>query len=196
VEPRIDRLEFDMPEAFPDFDKKPEPAPADPDGTGEPVPAQVGPEVDPGPDPWKSADEFVDPYVDPYHAGAAGSGSGHPAPGRAPAAGDGPDAAMPGPGSTAGADAEAAEALDLDGTGLAGLMRRWGAAGSAGTGPRRVALGLADHVEAVESRVGGVLGRPLRDRGLDGLARRVERNPLATIAGALLAGWLVNRMFD
>ncbi|HSM35054.1 MAG TPA: hypothetical protein VK837_01540 [Longimicrobiales bacterium] len=174
-----------MPEAFPEFDQKPpEPAPADPDGTEEPPP-QVGPEVDPGPDPWKSADAFVDPYVDPYHAGPTGSGSGH---------------AAPGPTATEGLDADHAPDAggtgELDGTGLAGLMRRWGAGGPAQAGPRRVALDLADHVEAVETRVGGVLGRPLRDRGLDGLAGRVERNPLATIAGALLAGWLVNRMFD
>lgn len=171
-----------MPEAFPDFDKKPpERASADPDGS---TPGESGQESGTGPDPWKVADLHDDPYVDPYHAGATGSGSGHPAPGPTPDRSDTPP------------DPLAEEPRAFDGTGLAGVMRRWAAAGAEDEHPRRTVLELADHVEAVESRVGGVLGRPLRDRGLDGLARRVERNPLAAIAGALLAGWVVNRMLD
>lgn len=173
-----------MPEAFPDFEKKPpERASADPDGTA----PEGGQESDPGPDPWKAADvhgDPGDPYVDPYHAGPTGSGSGHPAAGPTPDEGD------------PLRDPVADEPRAWDGTGLAGVMRRWGAAGAEDERPRRTVLELADHVEAVESRVGGVLGRPLRDRGMDGLAGRVERNPFAAIAGALFAGWIVNRMLD
>lgn len=186
-----------MPEAFPDFDKppvRPEPedaSPATPAPTAEEVVApgvsdspgdsdattDPGAAQDHGPDPWKT----MDPYADPYHSGVTGSGSGHAE--REPAA----------PASEA---TPSAEDVGLDGTGLSGLMRRWAAGGDASNPAHRTAMGLADHVEAVESRLGGVLGRPLRDRGLDGLARRVERNPLAAVAGALLAGWMVNRLFD
>ena len=210
-----------MPEALPEFDKKASAAsPADSDGTAnardpqedgrfeEPaIPAaaptdaphaatddatevELGEEsrtgrgdvsaADEGPDPWKSADSPGDHYADAYHAGVTGSGSGHAE--REPAASTG--------------EAESAEAVGPDGTGLAGVMRRWAVARSADAAGRRAALGLADHVEAVETRLGGVLGGPLRDRGLDGLARRVERNPFATIAGAVFAGWIVNRMLD
>ncbi len=200
---RIDCLEFDMPEAFPDFDKKP-PAtpPADSDGTDEAAAAQEDDEavVTPTPEaasaegaaeppgtpgdeaaePWEAPPPAEDPYESPYHAGIDGSGSRQAE--REPAA------------ETAGGEAD--EAIGLDGTGLAGLMRRWAVARSADASGRQTVLGFADHVEAVEGRLGGVLAKPLRERGMDGLARRVERNPLATIAGAVLAGWIVNKMFD
>lgn len=222
-----------MPEAFPDFDKKPPATPAaDSDGTDEapdpqehdesahaeppsarppeetgPTPGEGGStlryeaprtaEEKPSPADDAGAGESApgpgeagagryappptdDPYESPYHAGIDGSGS-------RPAGGE-PAAATGGP--------EPDEAIGLDGTGMAGLMRRWAVARSADASGRQTVLGLADHVEAVEARLGGVLARPLRDRGMDGLARRVERNPLATIAGAVLAGWIVNRMFD
>ncbi|MEN8375579.1 MAG: hypothetical protein ABFS34_09035 [Gemmatimonadota bacterium] len=93
-------------------------------------------------------------------------------------------------------EADPYEGDPLDGTGAAGLMRRWAGARTAQSKAGRTTLHLADHVEAVESRLGTVLGRPLRDRGLDGLAARVERNPLAAVAGAFLAGWIVNRIID
>ncbi len=198
-----------MPEAFPEFDKKPAATPptdedatdevADPQGEAhgepsEPGAAEAAQDVYAAPpapeaDSWEADVPAEDPYESPYHAGAAGSGATQAGPEPVAVGGRG----EPEPRTE---EADPQEAIGLDGTGVAGFMRRWAVARSADAAGRRTVLGMADHVEAIETRLGGVLAKPLKDRGMDGLARRVERNPLATVAGALLAGWIVNRMLD
>lgn len=54
---------------------------------------------------------------------------------------------------------------------------------------------LADRVDVLEGRVGGLLGRPLRRTGWEGAADRVERNPFPFAAGLLLGGLLMARSF-
>lgn len=52
----------------------------------------------------------------------------------------------------------------------------------------------ADRLDVAESRVGKALGRPLRGAGFPRVARRVERNPLPSVLGALATGWIVGKV--
>lgn len=77
--------------------------------------------------------------------------------------------------------------------GLSGMMR-----GAAYRIPEHRArhwamLMAADRVDVLESRVGELLGRPLRAAGLPEMAGAVERKPLVGLFGVLAAGWLVRR---
>lgn len=81
----------------------------------------------------------------------------------------------------------------LRGSALTRLVRRW--AQELPEEPRReYALLAAERLEEVERRIGPVLARPLREHGLEPLARQVERNPVATVTGALLAAWVARRL--
>lgn len=81
------------------------------------------------------------------------------------------------------------------GSALARLIRHWAEHRDPEERRRDIALLMAARVEEVEERIGPMLARPLREHGLEPLARRVERDPLATLVGALLAGWIARRLF-
>lgn len=104
----------------------------------------------------------------------------------APAAGAG--AASPPKSTTAGG------AATTPGPGAAGLLRRWANGLPEPDEKRALALLAADAVESVEHRIGPILARPLRERGLETIAGHVERNPVAAVAGAVLAAYLVRRV--
>jgi hypothetical protein len=78
--------------------------------------------------------------------------------------------------------------------GLAGVMRRWAYAYPENLARHWMVLMLADRVDVMEDRLGGVLERPLKSVGLDGVGRRVRRNPFAALAVVAGAGWLATRM--
>lgn len=75
------------------------------------------------------------------------------------------------------------------------LIRRWGERLPAGERGRASMAGTAASAVAdIEERLGPVLSRPLREHGLEPLAKHVERNPIAALAGAVVAGWLARRL--
>lgn len=81
------------------------------------------------------------------------------------------------------------------GSALVRLLRRWADELPPEESRRDLALLAAARLEEMERRLGPVLARPLREHGMEPLARRVERNPVATLAGALVAGVIARRLF-
>jgi hypothetical protein len=78
--------------------------------------------------------------------------------------------------------------------GLSGVLRR-----SAYDIPEHYArhwglLMLADRVDVIESRLGSALSGHLHDAGMPRLARRVEQQPLAAVAVAAGAVWLIRKV--
>ena len=57
-----------------------------------------------------------------------------------------------------------------------------------------MALLLADRIDVVEDRLGGLLARPLEDAGYDGPAGRVRENPIAVVAGVLVGVWIAKKL--
>lgn len=97
------------------------------------------------------------------------------------------NAATPAP--APGAEASPSESA------LVRLIRRWGEQLPDEEGGRKaMARTAASAAGELEGRLGPMLARPLREHGLEPLARQVERNPIATIAGAVVAGWLARRI--
>ena len=52
----------------------------------------------------------------------------------------------------------------------------------------------ADRIDVLESRLGHALGGRLRDQGMERLAGRVERNPLAAIGVTLAGAWVAKKI--
>lgn len=77
--------------------------------------------------------------------------------------------------------------------GLSGVMRRWAYGYPENLARHWMILLMADRVDVVEDRIGGVLERPLAAAGMPGLGRRIRRNPLAALAVLGAAGWLARR---
>lgn len=80
--------------------------------------------------------------------------------------------------------------------GASGLLRR-----AAYDVPEHLArhwmlLMLADRVDVMEDRLGPVLAGPLDRAGMGAVARRVERNPLAAVLGAVAGAWLLRQVLD
>lgn len=57
-------------------------------------------------------------------------------------------------------------------------------------------LMLADRVDVVEDRIGPRLADPIRQAGLEGVADRVQKNPLAAVAGAVVGAWALKHLLD
>ncbi len=78
--------------------------------------------------------------------------------------------------------------------GVAGAMRRMAYRYPEDLARHWMLLLVADRVDVVEDRLGGLLERPLTSVGLTGAGRTVHRNPfgaLAVVAGGL---WLARRL--
>ncbi len=78
--------------------------------------------------------------------------------------------------------------------GVAGAMRRLAYQYPENLARHWMTLLLADRVDVVEDRLGGLLERPLAAAGLERLGRTVHRNPfgaLAVVAGGL---WLTGKL--
>lgn len=80
--------------------------------------------------------------------------------------------------------------------GASGLLRRAAYGIPEHYGRHWMLLMLADRVDVLEDRIGPTVAEPLRQAGLDGVADRVQRNPLAAIAGALVGGWVLKHLLD
>ncbi len=78
--------------------------------------------------------------------------------------------------------------------GVSGVMRRLAYRYPEDLARRWMMLLVADRVDLVEDRVGGLLERPLQAAGLAGLGRAVHRNPFGSLAMVFTAGWLARRM--
>ena len=99
------------------------------------------------------------------------------------------EASRAAPSSTAGADKLSS------GSSLVRLIRRWGEhLPEEDAGRASMARTAASAVAEMEDRLGPLMARPLREHGLEPLAKQVERNPVATLAGAVVAGWVARRL--
>ncbi len=78
--------------------------------------------------------------------------------------------------------------------GLSGVMRRWAYGFPEDLARHWMLLLMADRVDVVEDRLGGLLKRPLASAGLEGIGRRVHRNPFGAVAVAAGGLWLAGKL--
>lgn len=71
--------------------------------------------------------------------------------------------------------------------GLSGLVRRIAYRVPEHRARHWMMLLVADRIDVAEGRLGDALGRPLRQRGFEGVGRAAERNPVVFLAGLVAA---------
>jgi hypothetical protein len=78
--------------------------------------------------------------------------------------------------------------------GVAGALRRVAYGYPEDLARRWMMLLLADRLDVVEDRLGGLLERPLQSVGFPGLGRRVHRNPFGALAAVIAGAWLAKKV--
>ncbi len=78
--------------------------------------------------------------------------------------------------------------------GLAGVMRRWAYGFPEDLARHWMILLMADRVDVVEDRLGGLLERPFASAGLEKVGRTVRRNPFGALALTVGGLWLAGKL--
>ncbi|HEX9107059.1 MAG TPA: hypothetical protein VF832_07520 [Longimicrobiales bacterium] len=78
--------------------------------------------------------------------------------------------------------------------GVSGAMRRWAYRYPEDLARHWMLLLMADRVDVVEDRLGGLLERPLASAGFSGVGRTVRRNPVGALAITFGGLWLAKRL--